>query len=328
MKYIQINNLCVEYKGCVAVSDISFSVMRGEIVGLLGPNGAGKTTTMKVLATLKRPTSGSVSMLGFDVKREPEKVRPHICYVSQQNAMDTNLNVFDNLHFFAKLEKIHYKLLMKKIEDLLYIFGLHEKRKSKISTLSGGQYRRLQLARLFLSDSVIYLLDEPTLGFDVKAKDILWNLLAQICKEEGKSIVIATNDLTEAQRLCNRIAFINDGKLVKIDDLIALQESLEKLIIEVEFKEAVSASIVHCYFQQGNISLVKKNEVKIECKENSSNENLTNVLRWLENFGVIKTFNMRRPNLEDVFLFLTQNNQRINDSDKKSFAGSMARVES
>jgi len=303
---VEVSNLVVTYKNFVAVNGISFQVRKGEILGLLGPNGAGKTSILKVLSTLKRAKSGTVKVLGFDVARFANKIRPEIGVVCQQSALDNNLDVFDNLYFYTWLQGMPSQERKERIIQILDFFGLGEKRTAKVYSLSGGEYRRLQLARVFLADASVYLLDEPTLGLDVQAKSILWESLKRGCKKNGYAVVLATNDLVEAERICDQICLIEKGRLVASESLERLQKLIDKTMLEVEFEFPVRRDIP-CVVASGlNGVLVKDNRIEIEWPKNG--EVFSELIRELEHYGRIKSMALKTPSLSDVILTLLKAN--------------------
>ncbi len=174
---VEIENLYFNYGDFPAVKGVSFTVKRGEIFGLLGPNGAGKSTIIKILTTLLRPRLGRVRVAGFDVVKEPSEVRKRISLLMQERGADFFLNVYDNLYFYAGLHRIPRKERRTKIDELIDIFGLAEKRYASLDTLSGGLLRRMMIARIFLSEAEVVFLDEPTAGVDIKSRADFWKLL-------------------------------------------------------------------------------------------------------------------------------------------------------
>lgn len=211
---IEIRDLTVRYGSLVAISDCSLHIQRGTCVAILGPNGAGKTTLLKVVATLLRPESGSVKVVGRDCTSEPDLVRKALCYVPQERAVDILLNVRDNLSLFAMLSGIQAHERGRLVAHTLETLGLKEKSRMSLFQLSGGQVRRVQLSRVFLSDKPVLVLDEPTLGVDPKGKHEIWSLIRMRAAERGMTVLLATNDMTEAETLGDRIVFMKEGRII------------------------------------------------------------------------------------------------------------------
>ncbi|MGB9774651.1 MAG: ATP-binding cassette domain-containing protein [Bacteroidota bacterium] len=302
---IEVKNLIVRYKRFVAVDGVSFTVNQGEIFGLLGPNGAGKTSIIRALSTLKGSCAGIAKIHGLDVFKKPFQVRRIICLVPQHNSLDPLLNVHDNLYFYAWLQGVHRNIREEKVNVLLDVFGLSQKRRALVTSLSGGQYRRLQLAKIFLSDAMVYFLDEPSIGLDYQAKEIFWRFLKRTCKQTGITIVIATNDLSEAGRLCDRVAFLNNGKVIRTGTPDELESALNKKVVHVQFDQlhgsflSLSAEIESHHAQ---VEKVLDNSVEFRYQGNGGQ--LPAFVQELQKVGSIRTFTLRPPSLQDVFLEL------------------------
>lgn len=311
-KAVEVEKIEVKYGKNIVVNDISFSVSYGEIFCLLGHNGAGKTTIINVLATLKKFSKGSVEICGYNILSEHKKIRENIALLSQHNSLDSYLSVYDNLYFYAWLQKIPRKKRKDKIRELLDIFNLVDKKNSLVNTLSGGTYRRVQLAKIFLSDAKIFLLDEPSLAFDITAKTKFWSFLKELKNRLGITIVLSTNDLSEAENICDRIGFLKNGVLVKIDTLENLKSMLKKFYISVQFERNGFDlnKIKNCI---SNISNLYRNEnqLEIEINSNGHSPQVSSVIKILENEGIIKSLNIRKPNLTDVFITLNKDDNII-----------------
>ncbi|MFD1361714.1 ABC transporter ATP-binding protein [Lentibacillus salinarum] len=209
-----------------AVSNVSFSVMKGEIVGLLGPNGAGKTTTIKTICGLLVPDQGTVTINGFDSVRDRKKALRHISAVLEGNRnLYWRLTVFENLVYFAGNRGVPKKEIAKKVEELLTLFQLHDKQDELVNNLSRGMQQKLAVSVAMLADTDVVLLDEPTLGLDVETGYEVRNLLRHIAHEQGKTIIISTHDMPVVQDLCERTIIINEGEVIaneRVDQLLRL----------------------------------------------------------------------------------------------------------
>lgn len=214
---IDARELTKSYADTLAVDHASFTVKEGEIFGFLGLNGAGKTTTIKMLTTLIAPTSGSAQVLGYDITKEGLEIRKRLGIVQQQESYDRNLTVQSSLSLYASLWGLRGDEAKKKIEWLVEKFQIADTKKKKIRWLSFGQRRRLQVAREFLHDSSLLILDEPTVGMDVLARHIFLDYLKEIAKTESKTIFYTTHIVSEAEYLCDKVALIHKGRIVALD---------------------------------------------------------------------------------------------------------------
>lgn len=210
---LKIENLHKSYKNVKAVDGVSFHIRKGEIFGLLGPNGAGKTTVIKMISTLTRPDSGSIEVNGCDVMGDRRGVRQSVAVVPQENNLEGELTVYDNLRVYAALRRVPCS--RSTITDVMERFGIISKKNEPVDKLSGGQKRRVIIARVMLADPELILLDEPTLGLDPSIRREIWNLIAQI-KSRGKSILLTTHYTEEAENLCDRVAIMSAGKIKRM----------------------------------------------------------------------------------------------------------------
>jgi len=224
-------------KTTVAVDDVSFSVRKGELFGLLGPNGAGKTTTVKTLATILLPTSGSVSVMGFDVVKETQKVRERIGFTfGGARGLYGRLSAADNLKYFAELYAIDPSISPKRISELLELVGLADRRDDRVETFSSGMQQRLHLARALLHDPELIYLDEPTVGIDPVGARELRKTVKQL-SQAGKTILLTTHYMAEVEELCDRIAIINHGRIVALDTPASLKKQITgETLFEVEVR--------------------------------------------------------------------------------------------
>lgn len=208
-----------------AVAGLDLQVAAGEFVALLGPNGAGKSSTLSMLTTLRRPDAGSACVGGFDVVRDRAQVRRRIGIVFQDPTLDVHLTVDENLRFHATLHGIRRRDASRRIEPLLESFGLGDRRSSLVRTLSGGLRRRVEVARALLHEPQVLFLDEPTVGLDPRARQVLADEVDAARRERGTTTVLCTHHLAEAER-CDRVAIIDRGELVAFDTPAALLASV------------------------------------------------------------------------------------------------------
>ena len=211
---IRAQGLVKKFGDFTAVDNIAFDVAKGEIFAFLGPNGAGKTTTIKMLTTLLRPTSGSVSLDGLDPVTHQTAARKQFGIVFQDPSVDDELTAYENMDFHGVLYSVPRKLRQQRIETLLKLFELWDRRKDQVKQFSGGMRRRLEIARSLLHTPKIIFLDEPTLGLDPQTRNQLWNLVKKLNDEEHVTVFLTTHYMEEAERVAHRIAIIDHGKII------------------------------------------------------------------------------------------------------------------
>ena len=296
---IKVENLVKKYGELAAVDDISFNVSPGEIFGFLGPNGAGKTTTINILCTLSKLTSGRAVINGFDVLRQQSQVRHSIGLVFQDPSLDERLTALQNLRFHAMVYSVPATVRNQRIEQMLNMVELWDKRNSIVNTYSGGMKRRLELARGLLHHPKVLFLDEPTLGLDPQTRNHIWEYMLEMRRNEGTTIFLTTHYMDEAEK-AERIAIIDHGKLVVIDTPKKLKRMVGKDIISVKTDD--------------NDRAAEEIQSRYQTEARHDGDELTfevaNGEKFLPIF--IKEFStkiisisLRRPTLEDVFLKLT-----------------------
>ncbi len=211
---IEVSHLTKKFDDFIAVDDISFRIAAGEIFAFLGPNGAGKTTTIKILTTLLHPTNGMITLNGHDPVRHPDAVRRDFGIVFQDPSLDDELTAWENMDFHGILYDVPDKLRQERIEQLLKFVDLWDRKDSLVKEFSGGMKRRLEVARGLLHHPKIIFLDEPTLGLDPQTRNHLWAYLKELNKNEGTTIFFTTHYMDEADRIAQRIAIIDHGKII------------------------------------------------------------------------------------------------------------------
>ena len=236
---IEVENLAKRFGDFVAVDSLNFSVEHGEIFGLLGPNGAGKSTLIRMLTTLVPPTSGTARVNHFDIVREPNDVRQSIGVIPQAMTSDLELSAVENLIIFAKLYGIPREKRNRIIPRLLDEVDLTHWADKPVKMFSGGMRRRLEIARGLVHEPKIFFLDEPTTGLDPVSRVAVWEMLARLKHERDLTILVTTHYMDEADKLCDRIAIVDHGKLVALDSPLKLKASVPgKNILEVSFAGA------------------------------------------------------------------------------------------
>lgn len=232
---IEVDHLVKKFDNFTAVNDISFTVKRGEIFAFLGPNGAGKSTTIKMLTTLLAPTSGKILIDGYDPQTHQDQVRKSFGIVFQDPSIDDELTAYENMEFHGVLYKVPKDLRRQRIEELLTIVQLWDRKDHLVKTFSGGMRRRLEIARGLLHHPTIFFLDEPTVGLDPQTRNQMWSYVEQLNKKEHITIFFTTHYMEEAERMAKRIAIIDHGQIVAHGSVKDLIEKTEKESLEEAF---------------------------------------------------------------------------------------------
>lgn len=318
---IETDRLTKRFGNFTAVDDVSFTVKKGEIFGFLGPNGAGKSTTIKMLTTLLYPTSGSAKICGYDIVKERDQVRSSIGIVFQDRSSDWWLTGNENLDFHARMYNVSSEDRKRRIEEVLTLLDLKGKENVKLYDLPEGVRRRFEVARGFVTSPDVVFLDEPTIGFDIKARMDLWEQIRKAREIEGITISLTTHYIEEADYLCDRVAIIDQGKIIAIDTPTKLKEDVGMELISVaianhkekgpEFVKRVrQIDWVKGATEYGNGILLD-----VEHGEGRIGE----LVGFAEKQGfVITSIDEREPNLEDVFVQLTGKTIREAEGASKS----------
>jgi len=294
-------NLIKRFKDVVAVNDVSFKVERGEIFGLLGPNGAGKTTTIHILTTILKPTSGKAYVAGYDVVKEPAKVRSKIGIVFQDPSLDNQLTAYDNMFIHGRLYGLNGDALRNKIFELLEFVELKEFANKQVRYFSGGMRRRLEIARALLHQPDVLFLDEPTLGLDPQTRVRIWDYIMSVKKERNTTIVLTTHYMDEAEELCDRIAIMDKGKIIAEGTAEELKSMLGSEVIYV--KVVNNASCVEADFIEKCVR-VRENLLEVVVKDASTA--IPKLFDVMTSKGLkIVEVSYRKPTLNEVFIHLT-----------------------
>lgn len=240
---IEVKNLVKRFGEVAAVDDISFAVPAGEIFAFLGPNGAGKTTSIKMLTTLLKPTSGTISIDGLDPIKRPLDVRQRFGIVFQDPSLDQELTAFENMELHGVLYNVPRKMRRERIETLLTLFELWERRDSYVKEFSGGMKRRLEIARGFLHTPKILFLDEPTLGLDPQSRNQLWTHVKNLNEAEKVTVFLTTHYMDEAERVANRVAIVDHGKIAALGTPDELKQQTNTDSLEAAFLALTGSSI-------------------------------------------------------------------------------------
>ena len=310
MEIVNVKNLSKVFdKEIVAVDNVTFQVKKGEIFGFLGPNGAGKTTTIKILTTLLQPTKGQVNIATFDVVKNPDEVRSSIGIVPQALTLDDDLKGMTNLLLSAKRYHVPDKIAKERADELLELVGLKDAAGRDVSTYSGGMRKRLELIIGLIHNPKVLFLDEPTLGLDIQTRSVIWDYLKKLNKENGLTIFITTHYLEEADLLCDRIAIIDQGKVLIEDTPSNLKQKLGGDIIEISVDSHIKAKDL--ISELDYVEKIDVVEEKLRIKAEKGDEVLPLILEICKVNNIkVKTVSLSRPSLDEVFLEYTGKSMR------------------
>ena len=240
---IEVENLIKKFNGLVAVDDVSFSVQKGEIFAFLGPNGAGKTTTIRMLTTLLKPTSGKIRINGYDPLKDQFEARKSFGIVFQDPSLDDELTAFENMEFHGVLYKVPSKIRKARIEHLLKFVELWDRRNQFVKKFSGGMKRRLEVARGLIHHPKILFLDEPTLGLDPQTRNHIWEYIKNLNKKEGTTVFFTTHYMEEAEKIAQKIAIIDHGKIIVQGSVTDLKKQTNTKSLEDAFLKITGKTI-------------------------------------------------------------------------------------
>ncbi len=304
---IEVSHIVKRYGDFTAVDDISFTVKEGEIFGLLGPNGAGKSTLIRMMTTLIPITEGTALVAGHDVARDPNAVRQTIGVIPQALTSDLDLTVEENLNIYAKLYDVPTKRRKEAIAELLETVDLTKWRDAQTKTLSGGMRRRLEIARGLVHSPKIFFLDEPTTGLDPVSRVAVWEMLSDIKAKRNLTILITTHYMDEADRLCNRIAIVDHGKLVALDTPGALKASVPgSTVIEAHFEHPPDDWEERLRGLPGVTSVQNESAGMFRVLTSNGSGTTTDLVEMAVVAGVpLKTLTVQNTTLDDVFVHYT-----------------------
>jgi len=281
-----------------AVDDLSLEINEGEIFGLLGPNGAGKTTTLSVLATLLQPTSGQATINGFDVVKQPTQVRHCIGFVFQDPSSDDLLTGRENLYLHALMYGVKGSEIDRRIDEGLELVDLVDKQNIKMRKYSGGMRRRLELARGFLHQPKILFLDEPTLGLDPQARENLWDYIKKLSAVNKMTIILTTHYMEEADKLCDRVAIIDHGKIIALGTPSSFKAGLGGDLVTVKTQNPALSDLERMPF----VKDTRYGNGILRLTVDDASAHLQDILKSV---GRAESVELHSPTLHDVFLKLT-----------------------
>src|SRR4030065_870606 len=299
MPIIKVEGLSKKFGDLTAVNDVSFEVDEGAIFGFLGPNGAGKTTTINILCTLLSPTSGRASIAGHDCAKEPSEVRKAIGIVFQDTTLDKDLTAYENLMFHAYLYDVKKSEINGRIDDALHFVGLYERRNDLVKKFSGGMKRRLEVARGMIHRPKVLFLDEPTLGLDPQSRANLWEFIVELPNKHNVTIFMTTHYMEEAE-VCDRIAIIDNGKIITLGSPDELKKTIGGDVIYIRTSDNKNAKL----------EIEKLFNVEVSEKDNelflTSLKGDACIPEIIKTIGeIVLSVRLQRPTLNDVFLKMT-----------------------
>ncbi len=295
---IEAFELSKHYNGLKAVDKLNIKIKRGEIFGLLGPNGAGKTTAISMLCTILKPTSGTALVNGFDIVKEPTKVRKSIGIVFQQPSVDDLLTGRENLEMHNLLFEVPKKIRKERIGEVLSLVGLEARADDLIRTYSGGMRRRLELARGIMHHPSVLFLDEPTLGLDPQTREHIWAYIKEVSRKERMTILMTTHYMDEAELMCDRVGIIDAGRIIALDTPKKLKEALggDRIILRTKNPDMAALKRLGCIRSMSR----KGNTLKLVVGDGGCN-----LKAILARAGSVENVEIKQATLNDVFLHYT-----------------------
>jgi ABC-2 type transport system ATP-binding protein len=299
---VLVEDLARHFDDIKAVDGVTFQVKKGEVFGFLGPNGAGKTTTISMMCTLLQPTSGKVRVWDHDAVADPDAVRRNIGIVFQDQSVDEELTGYENMWFHARLYKVDRDDIDPRIEKLLQMVELDDRKDDLVKTYSGGMKRRLEIARGLLHLPKVLFLDEPTLGLDPQTRRHIWDYIQRLNKEHGVTIFLTTHYMEEADELCDRIAIIDQGRIVALDTPRRLKASLGGDVVHLKIPECTEDCIDALRKVRG-VRSVEVTEGGLLLAVDEGAATIPLIVETASRQGlVVESVMLKVPTLEDVFI--------------------------
>lgn len=300
---IQVSNLRKSFDTVDALKGISFNIPQGECYGLLGPNGAGKTTTISIMSTIVKPNVGEVSIAGYNLKKNPLECKKNIGVVTQELALYNELSAYDNLQFWGGIYNVPKQELKARIDEIVNLFGLADRKNDKVKTYSGGMKRRINIASALLHRPKVLFMDEPTVGIDPQSRNLIFEVVEELHKE-GMTIVYTTHYMEEAERLCDRIGIMDNGGIIA-------QGTMKELKTLGSMKESVVISFINLTDKHFNRLEKEWNDLQrfddtIHFYSMNIQGDLSRIILMCNEFGLeIRNIDLQKINIETIFLSLT-----------------------
>jgi len=305
MSFIKLENVVKKYKGNTAVAGISLAIEKGELFGLLGPNGAGKSTTISMISALLQPTAGSIRIKGNDIEKKALEAKKCIGLVPQEIALYPTLTASENLAFWGRMYGLSGKQLRERMEAVLKIVGLEERKNEKIQNYSGGMKRRINIAASLLHQPEILIMDEPTVGIDPQSRSHILETVKKL-NGEGITVIYTSHYMEEVEYLCSRIAIMDQGKVIALGEKDELKSlAAEKNTVEVEVAAVTPAMLERLRAIKGVLGINAEGNKLTILSEVGTNL-LTEILSVIAGMNSkVLSVKAEEPNLESVFLGLT-----------------------
>ncbi len=302
---VEVKGLVKRYGNRIAVNGVDLSILEGEIFGLLGPNGAGKTTTISILATLLAPDDGMARICDYDLRREARRIKPLIGFVPQELALYPTLSAWDNLTFFGRIQGLRGTLLRERVASTLTLAGLTNRAKDAVQTFSGGMKRRLNIAIGLIHQPRLLFLDEPTVGVDPQSRNFIFEHIERL-KAQGMTILYTTHYMEEVERLCDRVAIMDEGRILVLDTLKGLIGLLGGGMIFAGFPSDRVGNLFPSIQGLPHVRTVSSQDTRLKIETDHSSLALLALIDLCNEQNVpILSLEVLEPNLESVFLHLT-----------------------
>lgn len=316
MDAIQTSNLTKKFGPLAAVDSVSLSVPQGQIFGLLGPNGAGKTTLISMLVTMKKPTSGSASVNSFDISHKPDDVRKSIGIVFQDPSLDEELTAYENLELHAAMYGVEKKDRESRIREVMEMVELTDRINSIVKTFSGGMRRRLEIARGLLHYPKILFLDEPTIGLDPQTRSHIWEYVKKLKAQHGITVFLTTHYMDEADSLCDRVAIIDQGRIIAEGTPSSLKSSLGGDTITIETGKATALCSLLKDFGCRGVPTPHNGQLTLSIDDGE--KKIPKIIALAGKEGIpISSVSLHKPTLDDVFLHYTGRTIREEEATAK-----------
>ncbi|APH07136.1 hypothetical protein A9C19_15165 [Bacillus weihaiensis] len=303
---IKCKNVNKSFGNHQVVKDFNLAIKEGEVFGLLGPNGAGKTTTISMMTSQIYPTSGEISINGLNIVQNQLEVKKAVGIVPQDIALYPMLSAIDNLTFFGELYGIKGKKAKEKVNQLLHLVGLADRAKEPIKNYSGGMKRRINIAAALLHDPLVVFMDEPTVGIDPQSRNQIFELVNML-KENGMTIIYTTHYMEEATKLCDRVAIIDDGKIISLGTVEELVAQVHGGVIELSTVNSTEADFIEEGLKTRSFCKnIRRTGTHFELVVEDMNDNVAKLLEWFKSSQFEATItNIMNPSLETLFLYKT-----------------------
>ena len=311
-----------------ALDGVSLNVPTGQVFGLLGPNGSGKTTMVRILSTILTLESGSAHVLGYDVRKQPEKIRPLIGLAGQYATVDENLTGFENLRMMGRLNHMEKSRVTKRAHELLDQFGLTDAANRSVKTYSGGMRRRLDLGAALVANPPLLFLDEPTTGLDPQSRQDLWAVIETLV-EQGTTVLLTTQYLEEADRLASHLVVLDHGRIIAEGSPVELKATLGTTVLALTFVSTSDAARGAELVKDLSETTANIDGSIVELTVNSGPSSAADALRRLDATDIkLLGLALREPSLDDVFLTLTGHKaEGVEDSENVAPSGAKSRKE-